>query len=268
MHIRIFSATTLLFSAGIVSCLELLSCSSTQKVTYFHNLRDSIHVVELQEAPFKEPVIGPDDILVINVNTVDPDATAVINSGNLPNPANGQSTSNSITQQLISGYLVNREGFVELPVLGKVRLSGLTTDQAREVVRHKAEEFFKNPSVTIRFANFRVTVLGEVNRPSSYIIPNERVSVFDAIGYAGDLTLYGKRKNVLLLRKEKNGKTEAVRLNLSNSSLISSPYYYLKQNDILYVQPTRSKVANTDVAWVRNISLLTSIASVLIVLLK
>jgi polysaccharide export outer membrane protein len=118
----------------------------------------------------------------------------------------------------------------------------------------------------VRLQNFKITVLGEVNRPANYIVPNERVSVLDAIGMAGDLTIFGKRENVLLIR-EQAGKKNLVRLNLNSSNIFRSPYYYMQQNDIIYIEPNKSKAASTDMAQIRNISLITSLASVAILLI-
>jgi polysaccharide export outer membrane protein len=156
-------------------------------------------------------------------------------------------------------YLVDKQGGIELPLIGWLSLRGLSTVQAKEVVKDKVSAFLKNPIVTVRLQNFKVTVLGEVNRPSNYIVPNERVSVLDAIGMAGDLTLFGRRENVLLIR-ENEGKKILARLDLNSSKLFQSPYYYLQQNDILYVEPNKQRAASSDMTTLRNVSLITSLA--------
>ncbi|TSD67732.1 hypothetical protein FFF34_010190 [Inquilinus sp. KBS0705] len=221
------------------------SCANTKKLRYFQDLSESNTGTDVNIAAYTEPAIQPDDILAINVNTIDPQATYAINSRNGGfsnvgiNPQSGMVTP-------VSGYLVDKAGFVDVPILGQIKVAGLTTLKAREVVRAKALESFKNPVVDIRFSNFKITVIGEVNRPASYVIPNEQVTLLDAIGYAGDLTIYGKRENVLLIRKDANGANKTVKLNLTSKSVLNSPYFYLKQNDVIYVEPNKTKVLNND----------------------
>jgi len=143
-------------------------------------------------------------------------------------------------------------------------VQGKTTDSVREEIKTKAATYYKDPVVNVRFANFKITVLGEVNKPSTYVMPNEKVTLLDALGAAGDLTIYGKRENVLLIR-DNNGKKEFVRLNLNQSNIFSSPYFYLHQGDVVYVEPNKSKVSSTDFAQVKRISILASVLSLLIV---
>jgi polysaccharide export outer membrane protein len=228
-----------------VSVLVFSSCANTKKLKYFQDLSESNEAKQINIADYTEPVIQPDDILAINVNTIDPQATYAINSRNGGfsnvgvNPQSGMITP-------VSGYLVDKTGFVDVPVIGRVKLAGLTTLNARDVVRTKATDFFKNPIVDVRFSNFKITVIGEVNRPASYIIPNEQVSLLDAIGYAGDLTVYGKRNNILLIRKDAEGKDITIKLDLTKKITLSSPYFYLRQNDVVYVEPDKTKVLNND----------------------
>ncbi|WP_291926804.1 polysaccharide biosynthesis/export family protein [Chitinophaga sp.] len=222
-------------------------------------------------AAYSTPVIQPDDILQITVQTMDPTATAIMNQQNVPNvPATGSTSipapSAAVTGTNVSGYLVDKAGTVSLPMIGKLEVKGKTTDVVRDEIQTKVAAFYKDPVVNVRFANFKITVLGEVARPSSYIMPNEKVTVLDALGVAGDLTIYGKRENVLLIRK-KNDQQEFVRLNLNESRLFASPYYYLQQGDVIYVEPNKSKVTASDGARLRNITIASSVISVLIVLL-
>lgn len=222
----------------------LSSCANTKRLRYFQDLSESATASDLAIAKYNEPYIQPDDILSININTIDPEATASINNrnGGYSNVAGAQPGSVAST----SGYLVDKDGFADIPVLGKIKLAGLTTLQARDAVRAKALASFKNPVVDVRFSNFKITVIGEVNRPASYIIPNEQVTLLDAIGYAGDLTVYGKRENVLLIRKDANGKNFSVKMDMTKKSTLNSPYFYLRQNDVIYVEPNKTKVLNSD----------------------
>lgn len=195
--------------------------------------------------PYNEPIIQPDDILAININTTDPAATVSINSRNGVYVNGGNNPQNGSANPL-AGYLVDKNGDVDLPVLGTIKLSGFTTLQAREAIKERAKHSFVDPVVDVRFSNFKITVIGEVNHPASYIIPNEQVTLLDAIGYAGDLTIYGRRTNVLLIRKGANGKNVSVRIDMTKKEMLNSPYFYLKQNDIIYVEPLKTKVLNND----------------------
>lgn len=216
-------------------------------------------------AAFTDPVIQPDDILSVSIFTIDPMSSAVVNQAT-SGQALGASSASTIGQQQISGYLVDKNGEIELAVLGKIKLVGLTTYQARDLIRTKAAELYKNPSVQVRFANFKITILGEVVRPAAYTLPNEKVNVLDAIGLAGDLTIYGKRDNVLLIR-DNNGKKEFARFSLNSSDLFSSPYFYLKQNDVIYVEPNKARIASNNASRTQTFAILGSVLSVLIVLI-
>lgn len=252
----------------IAFCLSVIvlfaSCAVTKKTVYFRDL-DTIKVSSIRSPAFKEPVIQPDDILSINIQTIDPKNALVLNQATTMS-AVGASSASAIGNQAISGFLVDKEGMVELPMLGKMKVSGLTTYHARELIRDKVSFYYKDPTVQVRFANYKITIIGEVAKPATYTVPNEKVSVLDALGLAGDLTIYGKRENVLLIRETADEK-HFVRLNLNSSKLFESPYYYLRQNDVLYVEPNKAKVASNNAARTQTLTLLGSAMSVLIILL-
>lgn len=229
----------------IISVVGIFSsCANTKRLRYFQDLPESPIAADLAIAKYNEPYIQPDDILSININTIDPEATTSINNRNGGYSNAGVVQPGSVAST--SGYLVDKDGFVDVPILGKIKLAGLTTVQARDAVRTKSLSSFKNPVVDVRFSNFKITVIGEVNRPASYIIPNEQVTLLDAIGYAGDLTVYGKRENVLLIRKDASGKNLSVKLDMTKKNTLNSPYFYLRQNDVIYVEPNKTKVLNSD----------------------
>jgi polysaccharide export outer membrane protein len=248
----------------LILCLTIVlaSCSGTKKLRYFQDLPETDRAVPVAIAPYTDPVIQPDDILSINVNTTEPAATASINSRNgiYVNSSSAQSGS----ANPLTGYLINKEGEVDIPVLGKVKLAGLTTIQAREVVRLRAVNFFNNPVADVRFSNFKVTVIGEVNRPATYVLPNEQVSVLDAIGYAGDLSVYGRRSNILLIRKTTDHKDFTVKLDLTKKELLNSPYFYLRQNDVIYVEPLPTKTINNDTNFIKYLSLVATLFTAVI----
>jgi polysaccharide export outer membrane protein len=256
----------LVYLSFVVFILLLNACTTAKKLKYFQDLPDNNTINEIGEAHFTEPIIQSDDILSINVNTTEPEAGQIINSRNgvVPGASVNNQTGATGTN---TGYLVDREGFVEIPILGKVHLSGLTTTQAKEAVKIAAKKSFKDPIVDVRFANFKVTVLGEVNRPASYVIPNEQVTVLDAIGYAGDMTIYGKRNNVLLMRRSTGGKNQTITLDMTKKDLVNSPYFYLKQNDVIYVEPRRGRQdTNTENTVLKYITVAATVLTALVLL--
>jgi polysaccharide export outer membrane protein len=254
----------------ILLSLIIVSCASRKGIKYFRDIPDSGAVKTLSEADFVVPKIQQSDILTIIIQTVDPTATQAINADNIPTAATGLSASSTQTtgspQVPVAGYLVNKDGDVELPVIGKVHVEGLTTDEAREFIRTKSEKLLISPTVIVRYANFTVTVTGEVSKPSVYVIPNEKVTVLDALAMAGDLTIFGKRDNILLLRENLDGTRTAYRINLNKSNVLNQPYYYLHQNDYIYVEPNEAKAASTDVAQAKFYSIVGTVLALLIVI--
>lgn len=242
----------------------LSSCSSIKNVKYFTDIPDSQKVTNLVTLHYEEPHIQPDDILSINIQTADPTASQVLATGTLQNSAVGATTAGSTGSQTISGYLVDNSGNIEVPVLGKINVSGLTTEQARQEIRTRASKLFKDPTVNLRFANFRITVVGEVAKPGVYIASNEKVNILDALGLAGDLTIYGKRENIALIRQFADGSRKMIKLDITKSEILNSPYYYLRQNDYIYVEPIKSKVVSSDAIQNRNINIITAVTAALI----
>ena len=232
-------------------------------VSYFSDFPDTAKPTITKTIPFKNPLIQPDDILSITLSTIDNTVTTSVNTTNNSNAGTGPQATN--------GYLVDRNGQVELPFVGKIKLSGLTTSGAQEAIRKEADKLFNSPIVNVRFVNFKITVLGEVTRPSTYVMPSEKVTLFDAIGMAGDLTIYGKRENVLLIRDSTGDNRQMVRLNLNSKSIISSPYFYLQPNDMIYVEPNEDRLIGSDAVTARRLRVLTvtlSIVSVAVVLIS
>lgn len=249
----------------ILPFLFLLGSCSVKKTIYFNDLPvDSVRVLK-ESSKFTDPRIQPDDMLSISVQTIDPTTAAVANQS-MAIQAIGASSASNVGTQLITGFLVDRDGYVHMALLGKILVKDLTTYEARERISEVASKYYKEPTVQVRFANYKITVLGEVARPATYTVPNEKVSILDALGLAGDLTIYGKRDNVLLVR-EQGGQKELVRLNLNSSDIFQSPYYYLKQNDVLYVEPGRAKAAANNASRTQTFALIGSLVSVLIVAL-
>lgn len=215
----------------VICCISLVyctSCTSSKKIAYFQNAQDSTFrsVLGVVDAPIQK-----NDILNIVISSPSPETDLAYNR--IDNTA--------------KGYLVNSDGYIQMPRIGKVMAAGLTKKELitsiTNIILTKGE--LLNPIVEIRHLNFEVTVLGEVTNPSVINVPSEQISLIKALGLAGDLTIFGKRDNVLLIREEDN-KRVTKRLNLNSADFLNSPYYYLKPNDVIYVEPNKAKIATTN----------------------
>lgn len=247
----------------------LFSCSSTKKVKYFQDIPDSGKLATIASSNYTPPKIQVDDILTVLVQTIDPQSTAVISLGNIPAPSTSNSISGgaaSLNQQVATGYLVDKDGYIELPILGKIKVLGYTTSEAVAVIHTEALKYYKEVTVIVRLANFKISVTGEVLKPGAYIMPNEKVSIMDALAVAGDLTIFGKRENVLLIRENEDGTKTPYRINLKKSDIMSAPYYYLRQNDVIYVEPRKAKSDATDAAQQKYITIAGALLSIILVL--
>lgn len=259
-----YSVITLLLCFVILAS----SCTTNKKITYFQDTPDSLYLSprNLTGAPYRDPQIQANDILQISILTLDPQVNNILASANSASFAVQPGSTSTVTNTpTVSGFLVDNNGAVELPVVGKIRVSGMSTAAARDSIHHKVSLYYRDPVVNVRFANFNITVLGEVSRPATYIVPSEKVSILDAIGMAGDLTIFGKRENVLLIR-DSSGTKQMIRFDLNSSSTLLSPYFYLRQGDVVYVEPSKSKVASTDANKAKNFTLLASGLSLLVVI--
>ena len=219
--------------------LLLASCGTKQDIVYFQDV-DLMGVSK----PIKNysPIIQPADLLTINVSALDFDA---VRSFNLPAVAFIQEDG-EIGRAAQQTYLVDLNGNIDFPVLGTLKLAGLNRIQATNYVRDLLKDYIKNPIVNIRTVNFKVTVLGEVNRPGSFTIPNERITIIEALGLAGDLTIQAERRNVLVIREENDKKTYT-RVDLTSESVFNSSVYYLTQNDVIYVEPNKSRAKSSTI---------------------
>lgn len=243
----------------------LASCGSIKEIAYFQGADD---ITQAERENFEKKydvVINPNDNLLITVNSINPEAVAIFNLVDLSRG----SYASSIQYQ---GYLVDQDGFINFPVIGKVNVGGLTKKQAIELLEGKISQYIERPTVNIRFMNFKVSVLGEVTRPGSFNIEDEKITILEALSRAGDMTIYGKRDNVLVIR-EKDGVKEFARINLKSVDLFTSPYYYLQQNDVVYVQPNKAKASSSSYSsfWplaLSGVSTLVSVATLVITLTR
>lgn len=229
-----FNIITLLFLS-----FYFISCSTQKEIAYFNGLNSgSADSINKSFYKIHEARICSGDMLSITVTGLDPLAVAPFN---LPLVSYATPGSDQLySAPTLQSYLVDINGCINFPVIGSVKLTGLTKSQAIKYLNDQLAPYLKSAIVTIQFMNYKVTVLGEVLRPGQYAISNERITVLDALGLAGDMTIYGKRNNVLITR-ENNGKLEFVRLNLNTDEVFKSPYFYLQQNDVIYVEPNSVK---------------------------
>jgi polysaccharide export outer membrane protein len=236
-----------------VSVLAISSCSSRKNLTYFNQLNEKS--ISLVNQNF-DPIIQTGDILHVGISSADPLSSAQFNSSNVQ----GQQL------QSIAGLLIGNEGTIEIQKIGNVVAKGKTKAQLAQEIKQKLLPYLKEPIVNIRFMNYRVTVLGEVNRPATVNIPGERISILEVLGLCGDLTPFGNRKNVLLIH-DNNGVKEFHRLNLNDNSIFNSPHFYLQNNDVLYVEPNNTKAYTTSQTAVI-LPIVMSTATLLVILLQ
>lgn len=191
------------------------------------------------------PTIRPGDLLSIYVTSLSSAASSYFNpySGGGADPATPGAT--QLAQSTTPGFLVDADGKIELPLVGLISVGGQTTAQARDVIKEKLKTYLKEPTVNVRFLNYKISIVGEVTRPSVYVIPNEKVTLPEAIAMAGDLTIFAKRENILIVR-DNGGKKEFGRVNLNNREVFTSPYYYLHSGDLIYIEQGKAKAAQTD----------------------
>jgi polysaccharide export outer membrane protein len=230
-----YSLVTFLFAIVLLSSLN--SCVTAKKLTYFNNIvRDSTSVIQINKL---ETVIANNDLLSINISTPDAATTSILNSQFAINESQAQGG--------VSGYLVDEKGVIKIPLIGTIKAAGLTKSQLAASITSTllSKKVAIDPIVNVRLINFKVTVLGEVTRPGVFPAPNERMTLPEALGLAGDLSPYGKRNNVLLIR-EIGGKRIYKRFSLNKDQLFDPEIYNLQNQDIIYVEPNDARAAAGD----------------------
>ncbi|WP_316742776.1 polysaccharide biosynthesis/export family protein [Pedobacter antarcticus] len=245
--------------------LFLSSCGVKYKsVPYFQDLPPLENVQEeIQNSAILK--IQKDDILGITVSSLNPEASAIFNMGNTSS-LQGTTSGNINPTLTANGFMVDKNGSIQLPLIGSVKVEGLTTTAARELIQNKLKTYLKEPVISLRLINFKVSVLGDVARPGVYPVQNERVSLAEALSMAGDLSITAVRNNVLLIR-ENDGKRQYIRIDMQKRELFNSPYYYLQNNDVLYIQPGNAKYASVDSSY-RNVSIILSALSVIALIIS
>lgn len=250
----------------------LVACQSYKKVPYLQD----VEVIEqtTQQEKMYDAKIMPKDLLTIVVSCTSPELAMPFNL-TVASPVS-TATSNLITtaQPVLQQYLVSNKGTIDFPVLGELKLGGLTKKEAEQMIVEKLKPYIKEtPIVTVRMVNYKISVIGEVARPGTFTINNEKVNLLEALAMAGDMTVHGLRDNVKLIREDANGKQQIITLDLNKAETIVSPYYWLQQNDIVYVTPNKAKARNSDIGnstslWFSATSILVSLASLLVTIFK
>jgi polysaccharide biosynthesis/export protein len=240
--------------------LALTSCVNTKRATNFNNIKNATYTDQQVE-----PSVQKNDILSITVSSLNPEATEVFNK---PNESVISASSGNGVSSITTGYLVDEQGNISFPIIGKVRAEGLTLKQLSDSLASllTSKKLLIDPIVNVRLMNFKVTVLGEVSRPTVVFATNGKLSFLEALGMAGDLTSYSKRDNVLLIRTE-DGKRITSRVDLTSPDFVStSPYYYLKTNDVIYVEANKAKIRSSTSLWQALPAILSGLSFVTIIL--
>ena len=259
----------------------LTGCNMSKKIVYVQNAGSPVSYADTTKSKIPDPKLKVGDLLVITVNANTPEAAQPFNLPLVPNQGltnydpSATTISSGSSGGSLQNYLIDTNGEITFPIIGKIKAVGMTKTALSDFIKDKIHPFYikEDPIISIRYANYKVSVLGEVARPSVYTIQNEKINIFEAIALAGDLTIYGERDNVLLIRENDNGKRETLRLDLRDERLINSAYYYLQQNDVLYIQPNKPKSRASGLSTAETVSIsvvgtLISLASLIVTLLK
>lgn len=238
------------FSLLLLSILILSSCASKKEVVYFQDSTNFETLVSSNTDSYRFKV---DDVVSIHISTLDPEASLPFNL------FKGAEEGGIRPEQV--NYIIDKEGSIDFPVLGSIKIDGLSPADVKSLLKEKLADYLKNPIINIRLKNFTVTVLGEVNRPGTYPVNGEQITILEAIGLAGDLGIKGMRKNVLVIR-DFNGTKVYNRIDLTSKKALDSPVYYLTQNDVVYIEPNQSAITTSNLD--NRATIAVSIASILI----
>lgn len=250
-----------LLTSLLCATFLLLSCNTAEKVVYLQQAGSPLPVtLQSEMAPIPDPLIKVGDLLVITINSSTPEAAMPFN---LPLVPTLGMTDYNISRNTVSSYsgglqnyIVSTQGSIVLPVIGELSVKGLTKSELAERIKSTIYPKYitEEPIVLIRYGNFNVSVLGEVNRPGKFIIENDKLSVLEALALAGDLTIFGQRDNILLVRESEKGR-ETIRIDLRDKNLLYSPYFYLQQSDVLYVQPNEPRSRSSALSTAETLSI-------------
>ena len=245
------------------------ACTSYKKVPYLQN-SETVDLSQLPKSLYDAKIM-PKDLLTITVSTTDPEAAVPFNL-TIQTPYGINGNQNTTSQPTLQQYLVDNEGNIDFPVLGKLHIGDMTKTDVEKMIQQKLQPYLKEtPIVNVRMVNYKISVLGEVTRPGTFTVSNEKVNIFEALALAGDMTIWGQRDNVKLMREDSQGERKIVELDLNDANVVGSPYFYLQQNDVVYVTPNQKKAKNSDVGtqtsfWFSGVSILISLATLIVTL--
>ena len=255
----------------LIALMLLAACGTQKDVPYFQNAES----VDLSKSQYLfDAKIMPKDQLTITVSTTNDEAATPFNL-TVPTPYTVNSRS-TYSQAMLQTYLVDNAGNINFPILGSIHVGGLTKSQAEKMIQDQIKPFMaeaENPIVTVRMPGYQISVIGEVARPGTFTVSREKISILEALAQAGDLTIYGQRKNVQLIREDSTGQKSIHIFDLTDANIIHSPYFYLQQNDVIYVTPNKVKAQNSSVGsmttlWFSATSILISLTSLLYNILR
>lgn len=254
------------FYLAIILFVSLYGCKTSKQLPYFKDLSDTTLVSKINTLPYEPLKLQINDEVQVTVSSSSPEASQFFNLIAVTPSASLEGTTNSQSQGYINLYRVSGVGFITLPVLGDVIAAGLTTEELKLKIAEKLKDYLKDAVVTVRLTNFKVTVIGEVEKPVVIPVNGQTINVLEAIGAAGDMTVFGIRNNVRVIRKLPDGKTEVALLDFNKSNVFQSPYFQLKQNDIVYIQPNKSKgiLGTRTNVWLPIVTGVVSIAAIII----
>lgn len=243
------------------------SCQTSRQLPYFKDLPDTTAVSHIATRPYEPLRLQPNDELQITVSSPSPEASRFFNlTAALPAQSANMASVESSSREFVNVYHVSFDGLITMPVLGDIRAAGMTTEELRLHILEKLKDYLKDAVVTVSLTNFKVTVIGEVNRPVVVPVNGQTINVLEAIGASGDMTVFGIRKNVRIIRRLPNGGTEVAILDFNKSDVMRSPYFQLKQNDIVYIQPNKNKgiQATKSGIWIPIVTTLISVTAIII----
>ncbi|MFI3264065.1 MAG: polysaccharide biosynthesis/export family protein [Rikenellaceae bacterium] len=264
MQKRFYLLLLVTFAAFITSCSK-----AYMQVPYLQGSDDYTTGTEIS---LYDAVIMPKDLITITVSTSDPTVAIPFNL-TVPTLVTSSTNQSSTSQPALQKYLVSNEGYIDFPIIGAIKVGGLTKGQAEDLIKEELKIYLKEtPIVSVRMTNYNISVLGEVSKPGTFTIDNEKVTILEALAMAGDMSIYGQRTNVKLVREDHLGERKVVELDITNPDIIASPYYYLQQNDVLYVTPNKSKaktagISSSTTIWFSVVSTTVSLATLLVSIL-
>jgi polysaccharide export outer membrane protein len=275
---KLFSKNQFVFLLIIASMI--ISCGAYKKIVYVQGTGQPVNLQGTIMDSIPAPILKIGDLLVITVNSSSPEIALPFNLPLVPSlqSMSNYDQSNSSTTGTSGGlqnYLIDTQGNITFPVIGTIHAVGMTKNQLSEYIKRQIYPRYmkEEPIISIRYANYKVSVLGEVAHPGVFYINNEKINIFETLALAGDMTIYGQRKNVLLIRESAKGERKTYRLNLTDPHIINSPYFYLQQNDVLYIQPNNPKSRATDFSTAESftvsvVGILISMTSLIITITK